>query len=88
MNRSYQLPHAGMAETFCIAQKVSKNASFHKAIASIVHSRIKMLFLSHMVRTIFRFDHKCDRRTFDSSLTIAVWKRSKSKAEEFYQKLQ
>jgi hypothetical protein len=50
MIRGYQLPHAGMAETFCFfadpysfgiltQQKVSKNASFHKAIASIVHSR-------------------------------------------------
>ena len=33
MNGCFLLPHAGKADTFCIAQKVSKNASFHKAIA-------------------------------------------------------
>jgi len=33
MSRCFLLPHAGKADTFCIAQKVSKNASFHKAIA-------------------------------------------------------
>jgi hypothetical protein len=33
MNRCFLLPNAGKADTFCIAQKVSKNASFHKAIA-------------------------------------------------------
>ena len=33
MNRCILLPNAGKADTFFIAKKVSKNASFHKAIA-------------------------------------------------------
>jgi len=55
MNKGNQLPHAGRADTFLHCQKkYPKNASFHKAIASIVHSRTKMLFLSQLVMLRFK----------------------------------
>jgi len=67
------LPYAGMTDTFCIAQKVSKNASSKKGdcIASFILKSKCFFYRRGLV--VLKFESNCDRRTFDFSFTIACF---------------
>ena len=62
-----------MADTFCIAQKVSKNASSKKGdcIASFILKSKCFFYRRGLV--VLKFESNCDRRTLDFSFTITCF---------------
>jgi len=67
------LPRAGKADTFCIAQKVSKNASSKKGDCKASFILKSKCFFNRIDLMVLKFERNCDRRTFDFSFTIACF---------------